>query len=214
MFGNNFSKYDFGNRLAERRKVCGYKSQTDLATRMVSACTSGDEYARHIESKRKSISNWESGKHEPSVSDFALLCELLDCDPEFLLGDSKTPRKEIKSTMEVTGLSEQAISKLQKENGSVCLRHLSKLLGQQEFWEILHTFARLDNFASHDAEQNKERSELYWSIVQSGEHPEECELYRRVAISLDKARYNYELERYQCQILFKTIVDKFLPTWR
>ena len=112
MFGTNYSKYDFGDRIAKRRKECGFRAQVDLAEKMVPPCQDADENARNVESKRKAISNWESGKAYPPLQDFALLCETLDCDPQYLLGDINVPRKETKSVMEITGLSQKATNAL------------------------------------------------------------------------------------------------------
>lgn len=211
MLGKDFSIYDFGQRLADRRKACGYRSQSDLATAIVPLFDDSDEYEKRIESKRKSISNWESGKHEPSISDFALLCELLECDPEYLLGTIDVPQKATKSVMDVTGLDEKAVSKLQREIGNVRLHYLSKLILQKDFWEILNTFANLGGVSSEKSKENKRLSEMYWDIVKSGKDPDNVDLYQRVAMALDRSRYDYDLERYRCQILFKSIVDKFLP---
>lgn len=112
IFGNNFTKYDLGDRIANRRKACGFKSQTSLAMCMVPQNDNGDDYAKQVESKRKAISNWESGKADPPLSEFTSLCKLLDCDAQYLLGEIDTPRIETKTVMDITGLSEKSVDML------------------------------------------------------------------------------------------------------
>ena len=109
MIGKNYSEIKFGDTLMQRRKACGFRSQADLAEKMIPISQDGDEHARNIESKRKTISNWESGKTTPSLADLIALCNILDCDLEYLIGDIDVPRKETLTAMELTGLSEKTL---------------------------------------------------------------------------------------------------------
>lgn len=113
MIGNNFSETDFGDRLMRRRKKCGFRSQADLAEKIMPISQDdnedGDEYARNVESKRKTISNWERGKATPSLADLIALCNILDCDIEYLIGDIDVPKKEVADVMAVTGLTQKAV---------------------------------------------------------------------------------------------------------
>lgn len=109
MIGKNYSLLKFGDTLMKRRKACGFRSQANLAEKMVSISQDGDEYSRNIESKRKTISNWEGGKAAPSLADLIALCNILDCDIEYLIGDIDVPRKETLTAMELTGLSEKTL---------------------------------------------------------------------------------------------------------
>ena len=119
MIGKNYSEIKLGDTIMRRRKACGFRSQADLAEKMIPISRDGDEHARNIESKRKTISNWESGKATPSLADLIALCNILDCDLEYLIGDIDVPRKETLTAMELTGLSEKALkttSNLRRNN--------------------------------------------------------------------------------------------------
>jgi len=56
------------------------------------------------------IKDWESERHSCSLEIIPYLCQALDCDTEYLFGNSRTPHKEISSASETTGLSDSAIS--------------------------------------------------------------------------------------------------------
>ena len=144
MLGINNSEIDyrFGDRIAKRRKECGFKSQTDLAEKMVPAFEDGDEHARAVESRRKLVSNWESGKSHPSLRDFVDLCKLLDCDMEYLLGDIEVPRKEIKSAMDITGLSAEAINALSCLSDSNYVNVLSALIEDANFEYLMYLIGK------------------------------------------------------------------------
>lgn len=156
IFGINFTKYDFGNRIAKRRKECGFKSQAALATYMVPSNDNGDDYAKQVESKRKAISNWESGKADPPLFEFALLCKLLDCDAQYLLGEIDTPKAETKTVMEITGLSEKSVDAL------VCIKRenrvtwwadaLSLIIENANFIDLLHTITDYIDDQGEDAQ--------------------------------------------------------------
>lgn len=132
MYGNNFSKIIFGNRLKSQRKEVGYRSQAELAARLLNITTplnklnSTDNDA--LESKRKTISIWETGKAMPSLEEFVILCDILECDPEYLLGSCPTPRKDTKSGMDITGLSKETIDKLIDMNSKLLFHEGRKKL--------------------------------------------------------------------------------------
>lgn len=156
MFGTNYSKYDFGDRIAKRRKECGFRAQVDLAEKMVPPCQDADENARNVESKRKAISNWESGKAYPPLQDFALLCETLECDPQYLLGDINAPRKETKSVMEITGLSQKAVERLSRISDTNKMTWWSSILNlvveNDSFPELLHVMTDYVDDSGGEAE--------------------------------------------------------------
>lgn len=64
---------------------------------------------------RKKIERWENGQAEPTISEFKQLCDVLECDPEYLWGVCPTPRRETKQAMDITGLSENSIAFLARE---------------------------------------------------------------------------------------------------
>lgn len=85
-----------GERIRARRAEKGY-TQESLA----------DTLAVH----EKTVFAWERGAG--CMSDFIpALCEILDCDTEYLFGNSPMPHKETATAMDITGLSEKAVDSL------------------------------------------------------------------------------------------------------
>ena len=156
IFGSNFTNYDFGNRIMERRKHCGFKSQAALAACMVQSNGKDDEQGNLVESKRKAISNWEKGSANPSLSDFVLLCKILDCDTQYLLGEIDVPRVEEKSVMDVTGLSEKAVEKLIRIKDGNCVTWwsdtLNLIIENENFIDLIHTITNYIDDDGADAQ--------------------------------------------------------------
>lgn len=66
----------------------------------------------------KTVRNWENAKIDPPACNgmklmhFINLCEKLECDPEYLIGDLPTRRKTDADIISETGLSETAVESL------------------------------------------------------------------------------------------------------
>ena len=66
-------------------------------------------------SKIDTIRKWESGASEPSFKELLVLCEVLDCDPNMLLGFRKRNYNENKWICELTSLPNKLVTALIKE---------------------------------------------------------------------------------------------------
>lgn len=95
-----YTIYDMGIRIRKRREALG-KSRREMSDAM-----------RGLGSKvnQKTIESWELGRNDCSLVNIPYICEVLDCDAEYLFGSSPTPHKETANAMEVTGLTEEAIN--------------------------------------------------------------------------------------------------------
>ena len=93
----------FGKQLRKQRMKMGY-TQATLAQAMTNLGGGVHE---------KSIAAWERGEGCKTAY-IPVLCQILDCDTEYLFGNSFTPHKEIESASSTTGLSVKAIEVLQK----------------------------------------------------------------------------------------------------
>ena len=101
----------------------------------------------------KTVRNWENAKLDPpacagmKLTHFINLCEKLECDPEYLIGDLTTPHRKIAEIRDETALSEKAIeniiviSKHQKDPVYDLQRELIDAMLEDE--HFLHDTARL-----------------------------------------------------------------------
>lgn len=77
----------------------------------------------------KTVRNWENAKLDPpacngmKLTHFINLCEKLECDPEYLIGDLPTKRKTTADIVSETGLSKAAAESLAqiKEEGNTVI---------------------------------------------------------------------------------------------
>ena len=143
------NKILFAQRLAGLRRERGFKSQYALAK----------AYNEKFPAKRRddasgnekdfggilgTIKNYENPNKEssPKLSVVCNLCELLDCDIDFLLGNIKVPRHETADIMAATGLSEKAVDTiltLQRNNQMDWgLDTLNVLLEDSDFVVLLY----------------------------------------------------------------------------
>ena len=124
----------FSDRLSKLRKKRGYESQYALAK----------AYNDKFPPKRRyetagndgnfggifgTIKNYENPNHEgsPKLSIVCNLCEILDCDLDYLLGKIDVPRHETADVMAVTGLSAGAVENMKKYDERV-VTYISFLL--------------------------------------------------------------------------------------
>ena len=145
MNGNLVSSTKFGERLHALRENAGYSTPRELALVLCGYPQTerglmGDE-AKKVDRMRRNIQNWEQGKNIPSTQMVATLCNLLDCDPDYLLyEDVVHPRKEVKSIVDATGLSNDAAETLlgiYKYGPNHSLRALNLILEHEQMWNFL-----------------------------------------------------------------------------
>lgn len=74
------------------------------------------------------LRNWHQGKGNPTLEKLIRICDLLECDVDYLLGRIKDSTHTIKFIREETGLSENAINVLKEWN------RISKEKGAQYAW--------------------------------------------------------------------------------
>ncbi len=92
-----------------------------------------EQYGMIRETKKRSIDHnmfgtvqsWEQGKSIPTADVLANICDLLDCDADFLLGRIDERNHDINDMRRYTGLSAQAIEKLHE---------YAELLSREEWW--------------------------------------------------------------------------------
>lgn len=103
-----YMKYDaqkIGNRIREMRKHAGYKSQAAFGDAL-----KPDDPERAID--RKTIARWEDGERLPDLDTMLQMCDLFNCDLDYLLGTLEAKTHDIQFIMNKTGLSEHAVNVL------------------------------------------------------------------------------------------------------
>lgn len=89
-------------RIKRLRKEHGYKSQEKFAD------------ALHVHPK--TVQGWESTENPklPDLDNLLMICEILDCDLDYLVGRIEQRKHNIKTVSEITGLSEKAVEIITK----------------------------------------------------------------------------------------------------
>lgn len=130
----------FTQRLIECRKR-KYSSQQAFA----------DAYMNRyglIRQSKKSIDNnmfgtiqkWEQGKSEPTASVLLNICDLLECDADYLLGRISERTHDLNSAQRYTGLSSSALEKLHEYRENLLIQpEPSEIANLHEDW-VTHKF--------------------------------------------------------------------------
>ena len=148
-----YSIEEYGMRLRHRREELKL-SRDALALEMT---------MRGAGVHRETIKSWENG--DPcSIRFVPVLCEILDCDTEYLFGNSQSCHKEIADASATTGLSNKAISLLamyysgcdepQMYSGLV----LSRLVEGEYFVPFIDSFIQAINYTYSKPSDNDEES--------------------------------------------------------
>lgn len=144
-----FNNAVFAERLTTRRKACGYTSKTAFAKAFHSRFRNGDQLAGNTpySGTYATIKNYENPKYtgSPSLDIVVQICQLLDCDIDYLLGFIDEPKHIYQATKEQFGLSNEATNRLiywnkRHVNYSGVLNHV---LESANFENALHHAIRL-----------------------------------------------------------------------
>ena len=125
-------KYDkkaIGKRIKEERIKAGFKSQGAFA-----------EHMGYAYDSRQTIANWEKGKTMPCFEDMLKMCDIFDCELGYLLCEYNCKKRDTADVQKITGLSEDAIKRLNSINKTEIreiLITLSKVIEHKEFTDLL-----------------------------------------------------------------------------
>lgn len=153
------NKFLFSERLALRRKECGYNTQYALA----------EEYNKRFPSSRKNrkeennrnssgilgtIKHYENGNYNgsPKLDIVDNLCKILECDVDYLLGNIECKTHDDQFIHNKTGLSEIAILELRQ-------LHSQTIVYKEDNYDL--------NIINTLIEQlyNKNNSVLHWLTI-------------------------------------------------
>ena len=121
-----------GERLRTLRKSRGYKSQ--------------EAFAEAIDvTERKTVGKWETGEASIPIKKLAVICDVLDCDLDYLFGKIDTPKNEISDIMKQTGLSEKAANYISKEKRKEVLSAVLEDMNFGKFISIIAECSDMEN---------------------------------------------------------------------
>lgn len=163
--------------------------------------------------KRETISYYENGSRDIKTDMLIQLAKNLNVSADWLLGlsEAKTTNPKIKEVCEYTGLSENALNKILKEKDHCCIKQLNQIIEDKDFWNIVDFFCNYRNTATIISEHNAEYSNLYLESIKDENTEEIKKKYEILQTALDRAKYEYDMNRFKCKLFFEKIVDKFLP---
>lgn len=126
-----YNIYGIGDRIKSRRKSLKLSQQ---------------RLAEMLELKnRTSISHWEKEHKTPDLKTLITLCNVLDCDLDYLAGAISVPRRSDADVIKATGLSQAAVDSLKTyassgSNGlksTTYLELLSSLIANTGFFHLV-----------------------------------------------------------------------------
>lgn len=97
------------------------------------------------------MKNWMR-KKKPSRPDVPMLkniCDILDCDMEYLVGTQEAYRREYKTTSDYLGLSQKSIEHIKKLSEAQ-IHALDKMFENQHMNKLLYSMVRTASFANHN----------------------------------------------------------------
>lgn len=121
MTKSTFVHTEFQNRLRGLRESHGYTQ---------------DVMSEELGVSLRTYSYWENGKRKPDIEKLYNLCELLQCDPNYLLGNIETPYDNRKIE-EVTRLEYESVEELKKLSDTQ-LYILNRLFNNSSLPQILY----------------------------------------------------------------------------
>lgn len=118
---------EIGKRIRKERKERGL-TQEDFA-----------ELLNLSRESRPSISNWENGKTRPPFEHIHRMCEIFECELDYLLCKYDCKTRKDTDIAEATGLSRNAVNRLRTiKHLTICdLDVLDKLILHEDFIELL-----------------------------------------------------------------------------
>lgn len=121
-------RIDFGDRLQDLRKQKKIKTQ--------------EEFAAKLGVNLKSVQNWEQGRKLPQTEHLFKICDVLDCDLDYLIGRLEYKKHDTKMISDYTGLSEDAVTALHlyknaDDRRSLWPSYLSDIINNKDFFTLM-----------------------------------------------------------------------------
>ena len=103
--------------------------------------------AKEIGTTAQSLGRYEKGKHKPDIEIALKLADYYNTTVDYLLGrtNAKSIDPNIQSICNYTGLSEEAITKLNSSKDNMCFPVLSDLILDIEFIHLLYMIYKKNN---------------------------------------------------------------------
>lgn len=144
-----FDKETFSKQLVKRRKDCGYSSQQSFASAFNARFRNGNSLDGNNPTSGilGTIKHYEDPKHKsmPRLDIVVEMCQLLDCDIDYLLGKIEEPKHIYQAMRDQCGLSNAATEQLIYWNthGGKYIETLNLLLVSANFDHALYHAAEL-----------------------------------------------------------------------
>ena len=116
--------------------------------------------------ERRTIGRWEQGKAFPRLDQFAALCDLLECDADYLMGHSKILVRTTDDISKATGLNYGTVEKIVNNKNDPCgmASIINYLVNAQDFRRICRIVEKQfyscyidDDMISHYSENLRNR---------------------------------------------------------
>lgn len=114
---------------------------------------------------REKIVIWEKGGRSPDLNELLKICDIFDCDLDYLVGRIEQPTHSLQDISDITGLSIKSIEQLQEWNNERSYEHGLYIRSDVDYLNnILESFpdllCRIDNVLT-----NKEYPDRYRKVL-------------------------------------------------
>lgn len=93
-------------------------------------------FADALDVSIESVRNWEQGRQIPTPHHLFIICQLLDCDIDFLIGRLDQKTHDVQFIHDQTGLSEEAITQLEGLNPDQTAL-VSRIIEHPDFLKVI-----------------------------------------------------------------------------
>lgn len=151
----------------------------------------------------KTIEAWEKGKQLCDLAHIPFICSVLDCDTEYLFGNSPTPHKETSTVTDITGLSQRAVDRIIKHKKTKSKEKLtfsdflSALIEDKNYTSLAENLIMAANFVNENNIKNDWQNLLWLNSSRGNEDIEEFGLDYMMDVLNGNLRGIDEEQRYK-----------------
>lgn len=192
--GDILHSFSFKDGFKKARKAHGFTQQSFA-----------DKFGISVET----VKNWEQGRNVPELDTIKKLCQLFECNMDYLFNNITCKTHDAQFIQNTTGLSTESINRISCNNN----HFLDVLISSNDYYEIDSLFSQLENtihFFNSCYESLKQCEKKAENLkIESHEYKENDKLYFDLLHSSQRWAAEQTSNIYMMGILFGKILDEY-----